>query len=563
MFEFRSPSVTFHPTSDHTPIKAGSIDDNFNPPTSGNLVAGLKTEMAIELRNQIGPENMQTFSGVRSGVPSAKPRLTAERIIKPYVNYLEDKGQLTDRHAADIVKDIVGGLGKPALAQHQGNPPQYVSHGFDHSERVAGYIDQIIKAYPEIEQSAAKKYNISPGLARFLFQVTAHWHDIGYPDLDGRPKSTHGLSSASIFDGIRDQLSSLIRHENGQADQVLSDMRKAIQLHSADVDAEHYPINVKTDRGALLTSDVESLEKLLNHYLMSSRRPHQVQEIDIRGHDAKEMEKRVNDMLKSQSIPQSAKVTADESKDEYAGRPAALDRNNQVKVGLRYTEQELTKNPFAVIRLADNLDMAANRLSPFQRSPVFQTIYWKLGDQAPIGRALSALDKLDDKNTSGVLDISRGLRSAAAGGNSIDLDSSILLGVVNRFTPDLIHGADARAARRLLIRATVDSVLSSPIARGLPEADRAMLREVGYRMNGESVRHFGGCEAIEKVEVKRGRVSVTVNGPLFRKLNELKDPGGIGIGEYQVERAKQAFSSLTINGKRPVVEVTDRNAAAM
>ncbi|GAB2883256.1 hypothetical protein GCM10027093_18130 [Paraburkholderia jirisanensis] len=503
---------------------------------------------------------MQTFPESARGISATKPRLIAHHVVEPYVGYLRDSGQLADQHAIETIRNIVGQLAKPALAQHQGSPQQYVSHGFDHSNRVAGYIRKIVDAYPEIEEAAAKKYNISSELARFLFQTLAHWHDIGYPDLNSRPKSTHGLSSASRFDDIRDQLGTVIRRENGRVDEALTDMRKAIQLHSADVDVEHYPINVKTDRGAILTSDADSLKRLLDHYSISSLRPHRVLEIDIRGTHAKEIEKQANDILKARSFDHPVKVTADENKCDYAGRPASLDRNNEVKVGLRYTEQELTENPFAVIRLADNLDMAVDRLSPLQRSAVFRAIYWKLGDRGPIGRALSELSKLDGNDTSEVPAILRNLRGAAAASKSLDIDSSILFDVAMQFMANAVYGLNATAARRLLVRATTDSVLRSPAARDLSQAERGSLREIGYRLNGESVCHFGGCEAIENVEIKPGKVVVTVNVPVYRRANELKDPAGVGIGEYQIERARQAFASLTINGKRPVIEVVERNA---
>jgi hypothetical protein len=111
-----------------------------------------------------------------------------------------------------------------------------------------------------------------------------------------------------------------------------------------------------------------------------------------------------------------------------------------------------------------------------------------------------------------------------------------------------------------LVRATTDSVLRSPAARGLSQAERARLREIGYRLNSESVWHFGGCEAIENVEIKPGKVVVTINGPVYRRSNEVKDSAGVGIGEYQIERARQAFASLTIKGKRPVIEVVERDA---
>jgi len=551
---------TFHRVPDPEPYRSRPMDDNLTRPTQGNLAAVRKTEMFSELRNEVGRKNMHTFSRTGSGLPPERSHLVGQRLVEPYVSHLQNTGQLSDQHVAGILRGMVKRLGKPALDQQMGNPQQYVSHGFDHSERVAAYTDKIVKAYPEIADKAASKYNVPPATARLLFQVLAHWHDVGYPDLDGRPKATHGLSGASRFDSVADELNRLIVREKGHANEVLSDMRKAIQLHSADVDAGPYPINVKTDRGSLLVSDVDALKKLLHHYSVASRRPHRVSAIEVRGDHADDLKKQIESVLKSQPPGQSASVTADKTRPEYTGRPASLDKGNEVKVGLRYTDQELTKNPFAIIRFADNLDMAADRLSPLQRSPAFRAMYWKLGDHGPIGSALGALGKLDTKNVSDVRTILSGLREAGTAHEPGDIDTSILSNVARQFSPDSIRNLNAGAARQRLIKATVDSILSSPIAEGLSDPERASLRETGYRLNGESIRHFGGCEAIESVDVKRGKVLVTVNGPLYQKLNEVKDPDGIGIGEYQIERTRQAFSSLTINGRRPVVEVVERNA---
>ena len=550
---------SFHRLPDPEPPRFPSMDDNLTRPTEGNLAAVRKAEMANDLRKQVGREYMRTFSRTGSAASPSRSRLDAQRVTEPYVNHLKNTRQLADQDVAEILRSMVSRLGQPALDQQTGNPQQYVSHGFDHSERVAAYTDRIVRAYPEIAEKAASKYNISPALARLLFQVLAHWHDVGYPDLDGRPKATHGLTGASRFDSVSDELGSLIRREKGRTDEVLSDMRKAIQLHSADVEAGPYPINVKTDRGSLLVPDADSLKKLLHHYSVSSRRPPQVSGIEIRGDHAEDLERQINHVLASQSPPESVSVMADEGKPEYTGRPTSLDKNNEVKVGLRYTDQELTKNPFAIIRFADNLDMASDRLSPLQRSAAFRTMYWKLGDHGPIARALAGLSKLDAKNVFGARTILRDLREAGAAHKPTDVDSSILSNVAQQLSSDAIRNVNASTARRLLTRATVDSVLNSSIADGLSDAERASLRETGYRLNGESIRHFGGCEAIERIEVKREKVLVTVNGPLYQKLNEVKDPDGVGIGEYQIERARQAFSSLTINGRRPDVEVIERS----
>jgi hypothetical protein len=559
MFHFESHSASVgHIHEGEPPPGTLSTDDNLAHPTPSSLLARRKTELAVELRSQVGSENMQTFAASAPCPSASKPRLVAHHVVEPYAAYLRDSRQLANQGSVDTVKTIMRRLGKPALAQHQGSPQQYVSHGFDHSNRVAAYIGKIIDVYPEIKDSAAKKYNISLALAGLLFQTLAHWHDVGYADLNRRPKASHGLSSATRFDDIREPLSELIRRENGRVEPALSDMRKAIQLHSADVGIQHYAINVKTDRGSILVSDADYLRKLLDHYASSSRHPHRVSEIEIRGPHAVDLEQQVNAILMSRSVESPVKVTAHDDMSDYAGRPASLNGNNEVKVGLRYTEQELTENPFAVIRLADNLDMAADRLNPLQQTPAFKAIYWKLGDRGPIGEALSALNKLDGKDTTGVPPIMRQLWSAAAASQSIDIDSSILFDVARQCAPGAIDGLDSFAARRLLTRATVDSVLASPIARRLSQTERSSLREIGYRLNGESICHFGGCEAIEKVEVQRGKVIVTINGPVYRRSNQVRTLAGVGIGEYQIERARQAFASLTINGKRPVIEVVER-----
>jgi hypothetical protein len=529
-----SIDTSFAHLPDSPSIPSDSMDDNLTRPTPGKQAAMLKTEMAGDLRNQIGRENLRTFS---SGDPRTSPPrsgLIAERILDPYVKYLSDSGKLADRDAVENVATLVRQLAGPALAQQIGNPQQYVSHGFDHSERVAAYTDKFINAYPEIAHSAATKYGISPTLARLLFQVVAHWHDVGYPDLKGRPKPTHGLTGAAKFDSVAEPLKRLVvndirsvnrenptvassrltGNENRRADAVFADMRKAILLHSGDVNAESYPINVKTNRGALLVSDAGALSALLDHYENKSRVKPEVLSIEIRGKHVKALEGQVKDLVANRPAEKAIKVSAHEDKVDFRGRPAALEKNNQVKVGIRYTELDLTKNPFAVIRPADNLDMAADRLSSPQRSAAFRAMYWKLGDQGPIAKALADLSQLNRDDRSKVPDVLRSLRGARTS-NNVDAPDASILSVTERLDPDTIHRLDASSARGLLIGATVDGILRSPLAAGLSEGERVDLGKIGRYLNGESIRHFGGCEAIENIDVERGKVIVTVNKPLF------------------------------------------------
>jgi hypothetical protein len=566
---------------DRPSINTESIDDNLSSPTPAGLAAMLKAELANDLRSQIGWENLRTFSSGGVGHSPARTGLIAERIVGPYVTYLRDSGQLANRDVVENVKALVHRLAGPALAQQIGNPQQYVSHGFDHSERVASYTDRFINAYPEIARSAVTKYGISSTLARLLFQIVAHWHDVGYPDLKGRPKPTHGLTGAAKFDSVSEPLKRLIANDsrsvssgkclvattgrstsnaNSRTDTIVADMKKAILLHSGDVNAESYPIKVKTSHGALLVSDVDALSALLDHYATASRVRPEVSNIEIRGEHARALEGQVKNLLARRPAEGGIEVSACEDKVDFRGRPTALEKNNQVKVGIRYTELDLTKNPFAVIRPADNLDMAADRLSSPQRSAAFRAMYWKLGDQGPIAKALADLSQLNRDDRSKVPDVLRSLRSARTS-KTVDAPDASILSVTERLDPDTIHRLDASSARGLLIGATVDGILRSPLAAGLSEGERVDLGKIGRYLNGESIRHFGGCEAIENIDVERGKVIVTVNKPLFDKLNAVKDPDGTGIGAYQIARAKQALSSLDIDGARPAIEVVGRETS--
>ena len=150
-----SVDLSFRPTHEPVPHRFESMDDDLTRPTQAKLAALRKTEMTVGLRKQIGRSNVQTFSRAGSGIASLKSPLVAQNIVDPYVNHLKDTGQLTDQHVSEILRGMVSQLGKPALAQQMGNPPQYVSHGFDHSERVAAYTDMIVKAFRFIAASSS------------------------------------------------------------------------------------------------------------------------------------------------------------------------------------------------------------------------------------------------------------------------------------------------------------------------------------------------------------------------------------------------------------------------
>jgi len=66
-------------------------------------------------------------------------------------------------------------------------------------------------------------------------------------------------------------------------------------------------------------------------------------------------------------------------------------------LGLEYRLADLRKDPLpSAIRLADNMDIMANRLSVIQREPAFLDIVRILGDGKPVSQLLSQLESLEN-----------------------------------------------------------------------------------------------------------------------------------------------------------------------
>jgi hypothetical protein len=84
------------------------------------------------------------------------------------------------------------------------------------------------------------------------------------------------------------------------------------------------------------------------------------------------------------------------------------------------------------------------------------------------------------------------------------------------------------------------------------------IKNIALNQNSYSYRHFGGCEAVRDVRVSPEGVFVEVDQDLFDLLNQTKATEEIfsngekntievGIGEYQIWRMSEAYSSIRFN----------------
>ncbi len=513
-----------------------------------------------------------------------------ERMAQTY-EYL-DEGEPKDpaeRAALDAaidehMEEIVG----RSFDQQIDNPEQYVSHGFDHSLNVADYAKDIFTQNPEIVSKMVEEYGISEGEAKFMLEQVAQLHDCGYPHVGDRAKSVHGIAGGDLVSspkmkGIFDRI---ITKSAAKKDELNQDLRDSILFHSADKIERTYGAKVKTTTGEFLTQGNDVVKVISAFYKEDSipeggRRS--VTEVLVSDEKTKtEIEEalaaaRLDTEYKEGSLPDEVKVTVINK--EFKGRTADLIEDKDKLLGLEYSLRDATEAPLhSIIRLADNMDMRSNRFSEVQRQPAFRDVYVAMGDNGGQSDALKNIESLEGDEKKGTVNASAEtvqatVREAIIRENNT-ISESDTAAVAALKTPK--EAAVFWKAR------IVDSILNKPEHASMSANDREKIASLSQSANSESMRHFGGCEAIGGVKLKqmpdasgveRPTVIVTVDRAKFDALNATvvtesgKDENGqewttdVGVAEYQVWRAEAAYASLSVD-KQPIrVRVFDKEGA--
>lgn len=517
-----------------------------------------------------------------------------DRVVRGY-DVLE-----TDRPISELQKEKImqhsEAVLKLAYDQHLDNPEYYVSHGFDHTLNVTDNSESIITQNPEIVSAIQEKYHVSAGEAKFLVTTVGWFHDFGYPHVGELGKAVHAVAGADIVNSeqMRQIHSGLITSEGADTPQLLADIRDAILFHSADKVERAFSSKLVTSHGQFLVDD----KNIIDVISQFSREPtvasdtRQVLRIEVPNEEIKaqlEAQLRAAMVDTAQKIGEQADwPTIVVTGQEYKGRDIDLKQKKDALLGVEFQNVDALTSPLhAVIRLADNIDMRAERFSQVQSTPAFREIYAALGD--PRGDIGQVTIKMED-----LVQISK---KEARGEKDPNKSKEILADAIAQlkelakpFAGELLqsHPNNAELLARIDQASSLDGVLAewnravtervlekhADELSGQPGvADK--IREIAPYQNSVSFRHFGGCEAVMGVKLVGSELLVTVDKVKFLDLNQVKvaektvDKNGVkhdttvGVGEYQVWRAREAYESIRINGSAVMVRIISESGETL
>lgn len=405
-----------------------------------------------------------------------------------------------------------------AFNQHVFDPPEFVSHGFDHALNVAYYCEMVY-ANQAISSKFQKYHGLGNDRILAIIKLLAYLHDCGYPYLHGREKANHAVYSADRVDEFREPLRKVFGNSILDFDNFYLDFRSAVFSHNADDDRQSFDARQATSSGSflLMPSNKETVHRVFDYPESGLRPPREYKR------------------------PWYEYEHKDGSSERFKGRRLDLFYPKDGKLGLERVSAELTENPFQMIRIADNLDFVYERGSDLQKKPVFKELYRKRYDIAVKSKELETFKKER---------IEKAKRIA-----------QLVSFEVTRRELAILEEAEIEHLQRL-------TELEEEI-QGLIHAYRNFilqnndLREVAAKIDGESFKHFGGCEAIVKVDDiiitdLQTTVFVQINKELWDQLKtkdfkeelENGDECQVTIAQYQMFRAWKAFQYIKIDRRQ-------------
>jgi hypothetical protein len=356
---------------------------------------------------------------------------------------------------------------------------------------------------------------------------------------------------------------------------LLHDLRDAVQFHSADTVQKYFDARLQTTKGEFLV-DLKNILTVLSTFEQGDQQlnlqPRQATVIYVTSEAMKtELQEKIDVAAKDTG----RKVGSDRSDidiriagRQFRGRNVDLRLKNDQLLGLEYSEVDAVEMPMqSVIRLADNMDIRSNRFSETQREPAFREIYTAFGDNGPESTILQSLEGFSRDVKNGKLDHAVALDRAKATLTTLsdtfppDIRESFLQGI-----KDIGTSQDAEVFWKSHI---IDKVLEKPEYQDLAQSVRGKIREIGLSQDSVAMRHFGGCEAVNGLELVGSSLTVQVDQSIFDRLNSVRvkerslDSNGqiwemeVGVGEYQIWRLQEAFRSIRVGGE--AVEVKIRN----
>lgn len=500
-----------------------------------------------------------------------------ERIAKIF----EDLPPETD---PDAVMKLLKKIMKRGYDQHLDNPEQYVSHGLDHSLNVMDYAIDAIESNPFLVESMKSKYGVSEGEGKFLLKSMALLHDIGYPCVGCRQKSVHGIAGADLFDHMQLSIENVLTSdlEEAQKKILLNDFRDAILFHSADKVDHQFTTKIHTTTGTFL-ADHGNLARVISIFQDPSQdsivRPERVTVIEASEDIVEDVEAALDEaqedtFQKTGKRPDKPEIRVIQASKTFPGRYADLIKNKDNLVGLEFSITDLKERPFDLIRLVDNMDMRKNRLSPTQREPAFREIYHMLGNDQTLSLFSQKLEGFENQWRKSPGDMEMVRKPAKTFVEQLKQEQESNENVksfISEFDEARIDEAKTPGELRShLNQALVKGILSQDRFKHLTLETKEQIAKYGVMLSSFDLRHFGGCEGITDVRLEQVEVSaeavlpvvkITTNRELFASLNKVRvvERGisglelNVGVGEYQIWRALDAYDSININKQKVVI----------
>ena len=429
-----------HLAKDNSKILAGDLPDvlklldpaemaSLREAVIGGKLKGQLQKLGIDINEKSVEKFMEGVEGARSkviqGADIFKLSHAGKDIAKEYMS--EYTGRQIDEFASkmkegrppveipaeklEALKEVIL---KRAIDQQIDNPPEYVSHGFDHSLRVMDNVDAITKGNREVLKDFMKEYGINEAQAVLMMKMTGILHDLGYPDSAGFSKALHAAGGAALFiaeiAGPLGEAAGLDIKNNPQHQALIKKLADAIQYHGADKKEDKYENEAGNKENLIFTHKViinleipgtsatYPQEFLITAETWKKFNGNEQQIIDYYGkrYNAKVRDVRFdlarNDSAASVMLDSHGDPIHDNSgnpikiyEGRYADFPGAAGRKGENAAGIEYKEVDLYKDPLgAVIRFADNLDMTEARFSEYQITSEFREYYERLGAEREV-----------------------------------------------------------------------------------------------------------------------------------------------------------------------------------
>ncbi len=302
--------------------------------------------------------------------------------------YKAETGKDIDQKALSAIKSKIIEAG---IDQHIDNPPQYVSHGFDHSLRVMEHVKKVVESDPVVIENVMEEWGITRSQAELITQLNGICHDFGYPDVgQGLGKAMHAVTGTYRF--LHDIAEPLMKAadidpKNPKHHALLVNFARSIECHSAD----------KVETSWKSQNGYEDL--VLNARISAKIKVGELeykQEILADKANFEDIKLKMKTYFKTHFNYDLKDVDFEMEEGSFEGRHVDIvgsSKSDRTPGAVEYRSAELVNRSsenydplLAATRYADNLDMDPTRFSDFQRSPIFTNLYSRIGAERSIGR---------------------------------------------------------------------------------------------------------------------------------------------------------------------------------